>query len=299
MIRSMTAFASRTGSHGAYSWSWDMRSVNGRGLDLRVRLPDGIDGLEARLRATASARIERGNVTIGLKLARDAAQQELSIDEGQLDRVLRALDRVQDKAVSLGITLGQPTAADVLSHRGVVTQEAGQPDPKELEALTDALVADFELLLGSFGEMRASEGRALRAILTERLDGIESLLTEAKTAAEERLPHARQVIVEAVARLRDAGSDMTEDRLAQELALLAVKMDVTEELDRLDAHVAAARELLHTDGPVGRKFDFLMQEFNREANTLCSKSGSTALTRIGLDLKTLIDQMREQVQNVE
>lgn len=299
MIRSMTAFASRTGTHGAHGWSWDMRSVNGRGLDLRLRLPDGIEGLEAGLRAAVTHRIDRGNVTIGLRLSRDASREELSLDEGRLDRVLRALDAVQDRAMSLGITLGQPSAADVLSQRGVLAQEDSQPDPAETEALRSALLADFDLLVSDFCEMREAEGRALRTILSERLDEIGALLTEAQDAAEARLPLARQALRDAVARLGEAGTDMPEDRLAQELALLAVKADVTEELDRLNAHVDAARTLLSTKGAVGRKLDFLMQEFNREANTLCSKSGSTALTRIGLDLKTLIDQMREQVQNVE
>ncbi|MBM1218849.1 YicC family protein [Ponticoccus sp. SC2-23] len=299
MIRSMTAFASRTGTHGAHGWSWDMRSVNGRGLDLRLRLPDGIEGLEAGLRAAVTHRIDRGNVTIGLRLSRDASREELSLDEARLDRVLRALDAVQDRAMTLGITLGQPSAADVLSQRGVLAQEDSQPDPAETEALRSALLADFDLLLSDFCEMREAEGRALRTILSERLDEIGALLTEAQDAAEARLPVARQALRDAVARLGEAGTDMPEDRLAQELALLAVKADVTEELDRLNAHVDAARTLLSTKGAVGRKLDFLMQEFNREANTLCSKSGSTALTRIGLDLKTLIDQMREQVQNVE
>lgn len=299
MIRSMTAFASRTGSHGAHGWSWDIRSVNGRGLDLRLRLPEGIEGLEAGLRTALGQRIDRGNVTVGLRLTREADAEDPSIDTARLEHVLRALDAVQDRAMSLGITLGQPNAADVLAQRGVLSQDDTQTDPATTKALKSALLTDFDGLLSDFCAMRAAEGRALGAILAERLDGIETRLAEAQVAAEARLPAARQALRDAVARLGDAGSEIPEERLAQELALLAVKADVTEELDRLRAHVAAARELLSTRGAVGRKLDFLMQEFNREANTLCSKSGSTDLTRIGLDLKTLIDQMREQVQNVE
>lgn len=295
----MTAFASRTGSHGAHSWSWDIRSVNGRGLDLRLRLPEGIDGLEAGLRAAVADRIDRGSVTIGLRLARDPSQDALAIDAAHLDRVLRALDMVQDRALSLGVTLAQPTAADVLAQRGVVAQDGMQSSPETTSALREALLADFAPLLDAFQQMRNAEGRALAAILGDRLDTVEARIDAAEIAAEARLPRARAALGEALARLGEAGSDIPEERLAQELAVLAAKADVTEELDRLRAHVAAARDLLGTVGAVGRKLDFLMQEFNREANTLCSKSGSTDLTRIGLDLKTLIDQMREQVQNVE
>lgn len=304
MIHSMTAFASRSGAVGDHSWSWDIRSVNARGLDLRLRLPDGIDGLEAGLRKAAAARLDRGAVSIGLRLSRDTGSADLVIDPVHLEKVLRALDEVQERAVSLGITLGQPTAADVLSQRGVLTADAAQPaaagdGDDQAGALRDALLADFDGLLDAFCAMRAAEGGALQVILRDRIDAIDDRIGAAQSAAADRLPEARGALIAALDRLNAAATDVTEDRLAQELALLAVKADVTEEIDRLRTHVAAARDLLSRGGPIGRKLDFLMQEFNREANTLCSKSGSAELTRVGLDIKTLVDQLREQVQNVE
>ena len=299
VIRSMTAFSSLTGASDSQSWSWDIRSVNGRGLDLRLRLPEGIDGLEAELRKRLGARLARGNVSVNLRLKREADGQGLSLDGEMLDRVLRALEDVQARAMDMGITLGQPTAADVLAQRGVLRQDAPEADEAVVAGLTKALLADFDTLLDEFDAMRASEGAALHQALSERVDAIDGLTTDAQAAAADRLDATRATLQTNVARVLEETTEVSADRLAQELALIAVKADVSEEIDRLRAHVAAARDLLATDGPVGRKLDFLTQEFNREANTLCSKAGSADLTRIGLDLKAVIDQLREQVQNVE
>ena len=295
MIRSMTAFASRQGAAAGASWSWEMRGVNGRGLDLRFRLPDGLGALEQPLRAKAAKVLARGNVTVGLRLGREEGEAALRLDAAQLDRVLAALEQISDRAMAQGLTLAQPTAADVLSHRGVVAQGAETVD---LEALAGPITEDFDALLTEFSVMREAEGTALDAILQGQLDEIAALVDAAETAAAERLPKQRESLKAALARvMEDHAAD--EARLAQELALLAVKADVTEEIDRLRAHVGAARDLLAAEAPAGRKLDFLAQEFNREANTLCSKAGSAALTAIGLDLKALIDRMREQIQNVE
>ncbi len=296
MIRSMTAFASRRGGHGEASWEWDLRAVNGRGLEIRARLPETVDGLEATMRAAAARRLSRGNVSITLRLSRSAGEGGLSIDEAQLDRVLSALNHVQERAFALGVTLAQPNAADVLAQRGVTV--AAAPEEAD-EGLLPALLADFDRLLDDFVAARDGEGAALSRLLSGHLEAIGALVDEAEAAARERRETAGKDLRQAVARLRAEVPELDEVRLAQELALLAIKGDVTEEIDRLRAHVAAARALIADPGPAGRKLDFLSQEFNREANTLMSKGGSVRLTRAGLDLKAVIDQMREQVQNVE
>jgi uncharacterized protein (TIGR00255 family) len=295
MIRSMTAFASRRGSHAGLEWDWDLRGVNGRGLELRLRLPEGVEGLEPAARAALSARLSRGNVSLTLRLSRPAGQGSFGIDEGQLDRVLSAFNHVQERAFALGVTLGQPTAADVLTQRGVVVSA---PASDEEEGLLQALLADLDGLLDDFVAAREGEGRALATVLAEQVDTIARLAAEATQAAEARRPEAEEAFRASLRRVTEV-VEVDEGRLAQELALLAVKADVTEELDRLRAHVEAARALLADPKPAGRRLDFLLQEFNREGNTLLSKSGNAQLSRIGLDLKAAIDQMREQVQNVE
>lgn len=297
---SMTAFAARRGQGegdlAAWSWVWDMRSVNGKGLDLRLRVPDFVEGLEAAVRAEAGRRLSRGNVSINLKLSRAQGAETFRVNEAALATAISALSQVQAAALEAGLVLSPTTAGDVLSVRGVT--EAAVSDDSDTAALLAPLMADFHALLADFNAMRASEGAALRAVLLAQIDAIEALTLEARTAAEARRPRQAEILQDNVRRLLGA-TEADPARLAQELALLAVKADITEETDRLSAHIAAARALLAQAAPVGRKFDFLAQEFNREANTLCSKSGDITLTRIGLDLKHLIDQMREQVQNLE
>ncbi len=295
MIRSMTAFASRRGSHRGLDWDWDLRGVNGRGLEIRLRLPEGIEGLEPAVRAALSARLSRGNVNLTLRLSRPAGEGGFAIDDAQLDRVLAALNHVQERAFALGVTLGQPNAGDVLSQRGVVV---AAPVGEGEEGLLPALLEDLGRLLDDFVAAREGEGRALAAILSDQVDAIARLTDEAAKAAEARRPETAEALRAGLRRVTEA-VEVDEGRIAQELALLAVKADVTEELDRLQAHVAAARALLTDPKPAGRRLDFLLQEFNREANTLLSKAGNASLSRIGLDLKATIDQMREQVQNVE
>lgn len=297
MIQSMTALASRTGHDDLHRWTWEIRGVNARGLDLRLRVPEGLDGLEAALRARIAATVARGNVSLTLRLTREEGAGPLVLDPDQLERVLGALNEVQERAYVQGVTLAQATAADVLAQRGVIraasTAETDGPE------LTAALMADFEPLLTDFAAARAAEGAALREVLLGQLAQIEALVTAAIAAAEARRPEARAALTAALRRVIEDAPEIDEPRVAAELALLAVKADITEELDRLRAHVVAARGLCDQSAPAGRKLDFLAQEFNREANTLCSKAQSPALTAIGLDLKAVIDQMREQVQNVE
>lgn len=296
MIQSMTGFASGTGAHAPFSWTWEMRSVNAKGLDLRLRVPDWIEGLETALRARLGKALGRGNVTLTLRVQREEMGSELSINDAVLSSVLSALATVEHKAKERGLSLGQTTAADLLSVRGVLEQASPEEETKDLAA---ALIADFETLLEQFLAMRKTEGEALHAVLTRQTGEIETLVGQAEDAVAARRADMAAALRNALERVTQNTDAVDEQRIAQELALIAVKSDVTEELDRLKAHIGAARGLLQERNPVGRKIDFLMQEFNREANTLCSKSQNADLTRIGLDLKTVIDQMREQVQNVE
>lgn len=295
---SMTGFAARRGAGAGHAWAWDLRAVNGKGLDLRLRLPDWIDGLELAVRAELQKAVTRGNVSLSLRVAQDGGGEETGfrLNPAQLAAALAALARVEEAGMAAGLTLRQPTAADVLTLRGVLDQ--GQQD-QDTTPLRQAILADLPGLLADFAAMRASEGAVLAGLLRAQLDQIAALTAEAQREAEARATTQADSLREGLARILAATDAVDATRLAQELALLAVRTDVTEELDRLAAHVAAARAHLADSAPVGRKLDFLMQEFMREANTLCSKAQSLALTRIGLDLKTVIDQMREQVQNVE
>jgi uncharacterized protein (TIGR00255 family) len=294
MVNSMTAFATRRGGFADFSWVWDLRGVNARGLDLKLRLPEGIDGLEAAVRAAIAPRIARGSLALSLRVQRESAAAPVRLDEAQMQRILEALARVAEAAAARGLALAPASAAEVLALRGVL--EAGAA-PEE-DPVLPHLLPDLARLLDDFVAMRAAEGRALAAVLADQLAGVARLTEAARAAALARADQAAEAFRLALARILDA-VEVDPQRVAQELALLAVKADVTEELDRLEAHVAAARALLAEGGAVGRKLDFLMQEFNREANTLCSKAGAAELTRIGLDLKAAIEQMREQIQNVE
>ncbi len=296
MRQSMTGFATAHGSSGAVTWAWELRGVNGKGLDVRLRVPDGVDGLEADLRARVQARIARGSVTATLKLSSADEAGAPSVNEAALAAVLEAVARIEAEAMARGVALAPATPAQIAGLRGVLETATATTDPDRLRA---DVTAGFAEALDAFVAMRAEEGRALQALLEGHLDTIAGLAAEARTLAAERAEAQRERLSTQLARVLDNADGIDEARLAQELALIAVKSDVTEEIDRLEAHVAAARKLIAGDGAVGRKLDFLMQEFNREANTLCAKAGAAELTNTGLALKTEIDRMREQVQNVE
>lgn len=296
MRQSMTGFASGQGEALGLTWTWDLRSVNARGLDIRVRVPDWVDGLEQALRAAISKRLARGNVTVSLRLQSTMTDSVQELNEAQLDRVLTAMLRIEAEAMARGLSLTASSAADLIIVRGVMDAPQQSTDPAELRT---TLVTDFASVLDQFIVSRQTEGAALVDVLTGQVDQISHLVDQAADVAQARKGERAEKMRAAMARVMDAQESVDEQRVAQELALIAVKADVTEEIDRLRAHVEAARALLAASGAVGRKLDFLMQEFNREANTLCSKAQSSALTTIGLELKTVIEQMREQVQNVE
>ncbi|WP_271947135.1 YicC/YloC family endoribonuclease [Ruegeria faecimaris] len=296
MIRSMTGFASGKGTHGPHSWTWELRSVNGKGLDMRLRVPEWLTGLEAALRSRISKSLGRGNVTLSLKLSREETTADLVLNPVAMAAALDALARTQTMAEERGLALAPSTAAELIAVKGMLETGGDADDPAPL---VKHLIGAFDDLLSDFIKMRESEGRALADVLEAQLSQVSSLTEQAAKLAEERRDKIAENLQENLQRVMDNAQGADPDRVAQELALIAVKSDITEEIDRLKAHVTAARDLLAQDAAVGRKLDFLMQEFNREANTLCSKAQSADLTSVGLELKAVIDQMREQVQNVE
>ncbi len=296
MIKSMTGFASASGADAPFSWSWDVRSVNGRGLDLRLRVPDWVEGLEAGLRKSLGTVAARGNITCNLRLTREEGGGALQVSETQLRTVLSALQEIEARAMDAGVSLAPSKATDIVTMRGVLEQASFEDDAA---ALCKVLLADFAAVLADFDAMRAQEGAALAAVLSGQLDEVAALTAQAAGLMPARQLEMAATLRANLSRVRDNVEGADTDRVAQELALIAVKADITEEIDRLAAHITAARALLAEGGAVGRKLDFLMQEFNREANTLCSKAQMKDLTQVGLALKTVIDQMREQVQNVE
>ena len=293
VLASMTGFARAEGSAGGLAWAWELRSVNGRGLDLRFRLPPGWDSLEPTLREGAGKRLKRGNVTAGLTVKRET-EARLALDPAALEQALAlALDlhaRIPGSPV--------PRAEALLALPGVLRAAAVDP-AEERTAAADAVQAGFAEALVGLVASREAEGARLAAVLTGLLDEIAALRRQAaEQAADQPAAQRARVMENLTALLREAPS-LPPERIAQEVALLAARSDVREELDRLDSHIVAAHALLAEAANVGRRFDFLVQEFNREANTLCSKSASTALTATGLKLKAAIEQLREQVQNIE
>ena len=302
MRQSMTGFASATGVGHGVRWSWEVRCVNARGLDVRIRVPDWIEGLEAGLRAAVTKAVTRGNMTVALRVSGGGADDptaQVRLNAAQMAVVLDGLVAIEAEAAQRGIHLAPSTGAAILAQRGVL-DVAG--DSTDVPALRVALLAQFDTVLAQCVRMRQSEGAALADVLARQVAGIDDLVWQAEAEVALRRDAQAAKLDQALARVVHAmGTEAPVDpaRIAQELALIAVKSDVTEELDRLRAHVAAAGDLLRDPAPVGRRLDFLMQEFNREANTLCAKSQSSSLTAIGLELKILIEQMREQVQNVE
>jgi uncharacterized protein (TIGR00255 family) len=296
-LASMTGFADLSGGAEGLSWTWEARSVNGRGLDLRLRLADGFEALEAPVRAAFGATFARGSVTVTLRPARGAATALPRVNAAALEAAVAAAEAVGTTAARLGLDLAPMTAADLLAVRGVLEADAALP--LENEGVLAALTAEIAGLVVALRKAREAEGKTLARLLGAQVDRIAELVADARMTAEARSARNGTLLRERLEAVLGATAAVDEARLAQELAVIAVKADVTEELDRLEAHVASARGLLAGSGPAGRKLDFLTQEFNREANTLCSKAGASDLTAIGLEMKVVIDQMREQVQNVE
>ena len=299
-IASMTGFARGEGVdapelHPGLHWAWELKSVNGRNLEVRCRLPPGFEALEPVARAAVAERCKRGNVTVNLTLARGSEPPRVRINRELLDQLIALAGELQGR-----INAEPPRLDGLISVRGVVeVVEEAEPSEEQRTERTSRLTASLGRAIEALVAMRRDEGRKLAGLVGAHLDGIESLCARAAATAAAQPAALKARLKQQVEALLDASPALPEERLAQEAALLVTKADVREELDRLAAHVAAARKLLAEGGAVGRKFDFLCQEFNREANTLCSKSADVELTAIGLDLKATIDQLREQVQNIE
>jgi uncharacterized protein (TIGR00255 family) len=293
-LASMTGFARAHGAAGAYGWAWEVKSVNSKGLDLRLRLPPGWDAVEAPVRAAAAKSLARGAVSANLEVKREGAVAAVRVNEEVLAAVLATMQSVAKR-----VDAQAPTLDGILGMKGVievVEAEVSEDDRRKAEA---AVVAGFDKALADLVTARRSEGEALRQILTGRIEEIARLVAAAEASPARKPEAIRAKLAEQVALLLDTGAKFDPDRLHQEALLIAAKVDVREEIDRLQAHVAAARELLKNGGAVGRRLDFLAQEFNRESNTLCAKANDASLTAVGLELKATVDQFREQVQNLE
>ena len=296
-VASMTGYARAEGRDTQVNWVWEAKTVNGRGLEIRCRLPFGHDALEVAAREAVGRKLKRGNLQLSLNVGRVADAPALRVNHELLNQILALVDGIGASHQNIA-----PARWDgILAIKGVLEPvEAELDDAEAVRAAREAAMkATLEQVLDQLAAMRLSEGARIQRVLLSQLDEIAILADRAGATASLRPEAVRERLRHQVAAVLDSVPGLPEERIAQEVALIAVKADVREELDRLRAHVAAARDLIAEGGAVGRKLDFLSQEFNREANTLCSKSSDVELTRIGLDLKAVIDQFREQVQNIE
>ncbi len=290
----MTGFARSDGHEEGVSWVWEVKSVNSKSLDLRFRLPPGLESLELPLRAGIAQRLKRGAVSVTLSLLKIGGGGGLRVNRDALAQVAALAQELVAEGKAA------PARADgLLALRGVLESGEESEDEGRRERRQAALLRGFEAALHALSAMRAAEGERLIPALEARLAEIARLVATAEDSAAAQPQALKARLAEMLAQLLDASPALAPDRLAQEVALLVAKGDIREELDRLSAHIVAAQELLAEGGPIGRRFDFLCQEFNREANTLCSKSADLSLTRVGLALKAAIEQLREQVQNLE
>jgi len=293
-ISSMTGFARAAGERDGLFWHWEIKSVNGKALDLRLRLPPGFEALETPVRAALAAAFRRGNLQANLVVSGGLPRETLRLNHDILDGLVAAGEALRGR---IG---GEPLRADVLlSIRGVVDVAPQPEDEAERQRRDGALLTSFNAALADLGAARRAEGERLQAVVEAHVTRIAEMAAAARHNPARSPEAIRARLSEQIARIVETGAGLDPDRLHQEAVIAATRADIQEELDRLDSHVEAARALLAAPDAVGRKFDFLAQEFNREANTLCAKAADRSLTAIGLELKTVIDQLREQVQNIE
>jgi uncharacterized protein (TIGR00255 family) len=293
-LSSMTGFARSQGAQAGWRWHWEARSVNARGLDVRVRFPEGFDGLEGPARILATERFSRGNISASLTLTNDPVRGSIKINPEVLAQVIGALDALKTK-----VQAAPPTLDGILALRGVLEPQTVELSQADLGARDAAVLGSLANVFDALIDARRDEGTRLHAVLSQQIERMAELVQQAERLAATQPAQLRTRLKTMVDELLAARAGVSEERLAQEVALLVTKADVREELDRLKSHLTQARELFAAKGAQGRRLDFLAQEFNREANTLCSKSVDIELTRVGLELKAVIDQLREQVQNVE
>jgi len=293
-LASMTGFARSHGALRAWSFAWELKTVNSKGLDLRLRTPPGFDAVEIKARAAISARIARGACSANLAARRADAGGTARIDRAALDRLVAALD-----GIPLNANLRPASLDGLLSVRGIVEIVEPEDDEAARAELEKTVLASLDEALAALVASRRAEGAALGEILMRRLDAIAALTARADAAPARQPEAVRARLALQIAAILENANALDPQWLHREAALLAVKADIREELDRLVAHVASARELLAGGGPVGRRLDFLAQELARESNTFCAKVNDAALSAIGLDLKFEVEQWREQVQNIE
>ena len=293
-ISSMTGYARASGERQGIYWQWEIKSVNGKALDVRLRVPPGFEALETPVRAALAAAFRRGNLQVSLTVSGQVGRETVRLNQDIHERLVEAGEALRDR---IG---GEPLRADVLlSIKGVVEVASAPEAEGEAELRNAAMLDSFGEALAALAAARREEGSRLTAVVAAQVQRIAEL-AEAARRNPSRTPEAiRARLAEQVSRLMETGAALDPDRLHQEAVIAATRADIQEELDRLNSHVEAAQALLASSDAVGRKFDFLAQEFNREANTLCSKASDRTLTATGLDLKTVIDQLREQVQNIE
>ncbi|MGJ5179017.1 YicC/YloC family endoribonuclease [Bradyrhizobium oligotrophicum] len=293
-LSSMTGFARSHGASGPYSFEWELKSVNAKGLDVRVRLPQGWDEVEAFAKKRATEVLSRGTVYANLTVKRTETGSTVRINEDVLAAVLKVASSLAGRIDAVA-----PSIDGLLSIKGVIEVAEPESDEAEEKAAKDAATAAFETALKHLVEMRRREGETLGQILNLRVDEIEALAKKAEASPGRKPEAIKARLAEQVAALLETSDRFDPDRLAQEALLIAAKADVREELDRIASHIAQAREMLGKGGPVGRRLDFLAQEFHREVNTTCSKANDIELTNTGLEMKTVVEQFREQVQNLE
>lgn len=294
-INSMTGFARASSQHGNYNWTWEVRSVNGKGLDVRCRIPSGFEALDLTTRNMVAKMFKRGNVSVSLNISHKQDQAGYRVNQELLSQLIEVMKTVQNDVPGVQA----PTVDGLMGLKGVIEPLEEAESEEQREAIFKIIGANLEEALKGLAENRAGEGARMEVILSGHIDEIETLCAKAKDCAALQPKALKDRLVRQLKDVMEDLPELNEERIAQEAAVLMTKADVREELDRLGAHIEGARELLANGSPCGRKLDFLCQEFNREANTLCSKSQDVELTRIGLDLKTVIDQFREQVQNIE
>ncbi|MHB0952351.1 MAG: YicC/YloC family endoribonuclease [Allorhizobium sp.] len=294
-LQSMTGFARSEGTSGRYRWSWELRSVNGKGLDVRLRLPTGMEGFEVDARRLLSDALARGNLQASLSVTISENRVEAVLNQDALAAVLKLRDELGSSVVD-----PSPMRLDaLLAVRGLVEFREAADTGDVIAARDAAILGGLEQAIDALCDMRRSEGEALGRLLSAQVNRIEELALQVEKDPSRTPEEIARKLQSQLATLLDAAPSLDRDRLHAEAVLIATKADLREEIDRLKAHVAAARDLLSKGGPVGRKLDFIAQEFNRESNTICSKSNAVAVTAAGIELKVVIDQFREQVQNLE
>ncbi len=293
-LQSMTGFARAEGASGRYRFVWELRSVNGKGLDMRLRLPPGLERLEPEIRQMITGRFSRGNLQVGLSLTVAEASVQAVLNRDALAAVLQLREELGDLVDRAPLKLDT-----LLGIRGLVDIKEAEDDEIAVAARDAAILEGLKQAVGRLEDMRLGEGHALMTVLNAQVDRIADLTATVEADPSRTPEEIGQRLAAQLAALLQDSAVLDRDRLYAEAALLATRSDLREEIDRLKAHVAAARELLQAGGPVGRRLDFLAQEFNRESNTICSKSNSAAVTAAGIELKVVIDQFREQVQNLE